>query len=147
MRNLIIAFALMFSAITFGQMSFNVNNFDLRTPMNTDANLGWFMTDDIMVSFGMSDWETFNVSARYYTGFAGNMFIQAKTNAFPMTDDNGDEVLDDDGSRAGSDYRVDAAIGWTKALGIWKLQFEPMIVLEDFQSFTPKLMWGLRFNL
>ena len=148
MRNLIIAFALMFSAFTFGQMTFSVNNLDVRLPMNSEANLGWFMTDDIMVSFGMENWETFNVAARYYTGFAGNMFIQAKTVATPAVDDDGNLIpVDENGDSAGSDYRIDAAIGWTKALGIWKLQFEPMIVMEDFQEFTPRLMWGLRFNL
>ena len=139
MRNLIIAFALMFSAFTFGQMTFSVNDLDVRMPMNSEANLGWYMTDDIMVSFGVTDWETFNVSARYYTGFAGNMFVQAKTYAIA------DETSTVEGAE--SDYTVEAAIGWTKALGIWKLQFEPMIVMEDCQDFTPKLMWGLRFNL
>ena len=134
MKNLTIAFALMFSAITFGQMSFNVNNFDLRTPMNTDANLGFFMTDDIMVSFGMSDWDNFTVAARYYTGFCDNMFVEAATNAAGDAD-------------AGSEYTIGAAVGWTKSLGIWKLQFEPMIVLDDIQDFTPHLAWGLRFNL
>ena len=132
MKNLTIAFALMFSAITFGQMSFNVNNLDLRTPMNTDANLGWFMTDDIMISFGMDDWDNFTVGARYYTGFWDNMFIEANTNA---TDDGSDE------------YTVGVAAGWTKALGIWKLQFEPMVVVSDINDFNPHLAWGLRFNL
>ena len=79
MRNLIIAFALMFSALTFGQMSFSVNNLDVRTPMNSEANIGWFMTDDIMVSVGMDDWDNFTVGARYYTGFCDNMFVQANT--------------------------------------------------------------------
>ena len=134
MRNLIIAFALMFSAVTFGQMSFSVNNLDLRTPMNTDANLGFFMTDDIMVSFGMADWDNFTVAARYYTGFCDNMFVEAATNATGDAD-------------AGSEYTIGAAVGWTKDLGIWKLQFEPMIVLDDIQDFTPHLAWGLRFNL
>ena len=35
MKNLIIAFALMFSALTFGQMSFNVSDLDLQNPMNS----------------------------------------------------------------------------------------------------------------
>ena len=134
MRNLIIAFALMFSAFTFGQMSFNVTNLDLRTPMNTDANLGWFMTDDIMVSFGMDDWDNFTVGARYYTGFCDNMFVQANTQST-------EEV---EGER---EYSVSAAAGWTKSLGIWKLQFEPMIVVDDIEDFNPRLAWGLRFNL
>ena len=134
MRNLIIAFALMFSALTIGQMSFNVTNLDLRTPMNTDANLGWFMTDDIMVSFGMDDWDNFTVGARYYTGFCDNMFVQANTQST-------EEV---EGER---EYSVSAAAGWTKSVGIWKLQFEPMIVVDDIEDFNPRLAWGLRFNL
>ena len=69
MRNLIIAFALMFSAVSVGQMSFGITDIDLRNPMDVAPNLGWYMTDDIMVSFGMTDWDNFNVSARYYTGF------------------------------------------------------------------------------
>ena len=47
----------------------------------------------------------------------------------------------------GSDYTIGAAVGWTKALGIWKLQFEPMFVLDNIQDFTPHIAWGLRFNL
>ena len=133
MRNLIIAFALMFSALTFGQMSFSVNNLDVRTPMNSEANIGWFMTDDIMVSVGMDDWDNFTVGARYYTGFCDNMFVEATTNS------TGDED--------NREYAVGAAAGWTKALGIWKLQFEPMIVVDDIEDFNPRLAWGLRFNL
>jgi hypothetical protein len=133
MRNLIIAFALMFSAVTFGQMSFGIDNLDLRTPMNSTANIGWFMSSDIMVSLEMSDWDNFNVGARYYTGFCDNMFLQATTNS-SGTEDN-------------REYAISAAAGWTKALGIWKLQFEPMVVLEDIQEFNPMLKWGLRFNL
>tara|TARA_B100000401_G_scaffold196877_1_gene132762 strand:+ start:146 stop:550 length:405 start_codon:yes stop_codon:yes gene_type:complete len=134
MRNLIIAFALMFSALTFGQMSFSVNNLDVRTPMNSEANIGWFMTDDIMVSVGMDDWDNFTVGARYYTGFCDNMFVQANTQST-------EEV---EGER---EYSVSAAAGWTKSLGIWKLQFEPMIVVDDIEDFNPRLAWGLRFNL
>ena len=133
MRNLIIAFALMFSAVTFGQMSFGIDNLDLRTPMNSTANIGWFMSSDIMVSLEMSNWDNFNVGARYYTGFCDNMFLQATTNS-SGTEDN-------------REYAISAAAGWTKALGIWKLQFEPMVVLEDIQEFNPMLKWGLRFNL
>ena len=133
MRNLIIAFALMFSALTFAQMSFSVNNLELNNPMNSEANIGWFMTDDIMVSVGMDDWDNFNVGARYYTGFCDNMFIEATTNA-----------TGDDDNR---EYAVGAAAGWTKSLGIWKLQFEPMIVVDDIEDFNPRLAWGLRFNL
>ena len=134
MRNLIIVCALMFSALTFGQMSFSVNNLDVRTPMNSEANIGWFMTDDIMVSVGMDDWDNFTVGARYYTGFCDNMFVQANTQST-------EEV---EGER---EYSVSAAAGWTKSLGIWKLQFEPMIVVDDIEDFNRRLAWGLRFNL
>ena len=131
MKNLTIAFALMFSAITFGQMSFNIENLDLVNPMETQANLGWFMTDDIMISFGMDNWDNFEVGARYYTGFCDNMFIEANTNA---TD--GD-----------NEYTVGVAAGWTKALGICIFQFEPMVVVYDINDFNHRLAWGLRFNL
>jgi hypothetical protein len=110
MRNLIIAFALMFSAVTFAQMSFSIDDLDLNNPMSSEANIGWFMTDDIMVSVEMTNWDDFNVGARYYTGFCDNMFIEATTVS--------DMV---DGERA---YAISAAAGWTKELGIWKLQFE-----------------------
>tara|TARA_B100000427_G_C15314479_1_gene509752 strand:+ start:23 stop:430 length:408 start_codon:yes stop_codon:yes gene_type:complete len=135
MRNLIIAFVLMFSTVTFAQMSFNLDNLDVRNPINegTDVNIGWFMTDDIMVSVGMDDWDNFEVGARYYTGFCDNMFLQATTTS------SGDEDA--------REYAISAAAGWTKALGIWKLQFEPMVVLDDISDFNPRLAWGLRFNL
>lgn len=154
MRNLFIVCAFMFSALSFGQMSFALSNtLDVTTPMSTtEANLGWFMNDDILVSFGMSDWDNFDVSARYYTGFCDNMFIQATTtakNTWEM-DDAGVIVLDENGdqvSTGASEYAIGAAIGWTKSLGIWKLQFEPMVKLADIQDFTPTLAWALRFNL
>tara|TARA_B100001113_G_C20656172_1_gene425704 strand:- start:97 stop:468 length:372 start_codon:yes stop_codon:yes gene_type:complete len=123
----------MFSALTFAQMSFSVNNLELNNPMNSEANIGWFMTDDIMVSVGMDDWDNFTVGARYYTGFCDNMFVEATTNS------TGDED--------NREYAVGAAAGWTKALGIWKLQFEPMIVVDNIEDFNPRLAWGLRFNL
>ena len=87
-----------------------------------------------MVSLGMDNWDDFTVGARYYTGFCDNMFIQANTFS----------AANADGER---EYYVSAAAGWTKALGIWKLQFEPMIVLDNIEDFNPKLAWGLRFNL
>ena len=137
MRNLIIAFALMFSAVTFGQMTFSIDNsWDTNMPLSHTANIGWFMTDDIMVSVGMSSWDDFSVTARYYTGFCDNMFIQAGTTAVETGADTGD-----------SQYDIGAAVGWTKSLGIWKLQFEPMVVLDDIQNFEPRLAWGFRFNL
>ena len=154
MRNLIIVCALMFSALTFGQMSFSIANLDLGNPMGSDedANIGWFMTDDILVSFGMQNWDDFSIGARYYTGMMGNMFVEANTTAsvIMVTNDNGtpDDLTDDFDERTDeSSYVIGARVGWTKALGIWKLQFEPMIVLDDVQDFTPRLAWGLRFNL
>ena len=133
MRTLIIAFALMFSALTFGQMTFSVNDLDVRNPMDSRANIGWFMTDDIMVSMGMENWDMFDVTARVYTDFLDRAFIQATTEASMVA-----------GERT---YKVGAALGWTKPLGIWRLQFEPMIMLDDIQEFDPMLAWGLRFNL
>ena len=136
MKNLIIAFALMFSAITFGQMSFSIADSNIEKALtNPKANIGYFMSDDIMVSLGMDNWDDFTVGARYYTGFCDNMFIQANT--FSAADAVSGE----------REYYVSAAAGWTKALGIWKLQFEPMIVLDNIEDFNPKLAWGLRFNL
>ena len=159
MRNLIIAFALMFSAVTFGQMTFSVgDSWDINTPLNFTgddgapaANIGWFMTDDIMVSVGIAGWDEFSVAARYYTGFCDNMFIQAGTTAGVAGTWNDDETvftptLNADGTEDAT-YDIGMAIGWTKSLGIWKLQFEPMIVLDDIQDFTPHLAWALRFNL
>tara|TARA_R100000805_G_C3601805_1_gene102440 strand:- start:644 stop:1054 length:411 start_codon:yes stop_codon:yes gene_type:complete len=136
MKNFIIAFALMFSALTTGQMSFTINSIDITTPMDSEANLGWFMSEDILLSFGMSDWDNYNLGARYYTGMFNNMFIEANTKTVMSLDDT-DEV----------DYVIGAAFGWTKSLGIWKLQFEPMIVIDDIQDVNPHLAWGLRFNL
>ena len=135
MRNLFIVCAFMFSALSFGQMSFALSNtVDVTTPMaTTEANLGWFMNDDILVSFGMTDWDNFDVSARYYTGFCDNMFIEASTNAA----DTGD----------GTEYQVGVAAGWTKSLGIWKLQFEPMIAVDNIDELEPYIGWALRFNL
>ena len=151
MRNLFIVCAFMFSALCVGQMSFSLsNNLDVTTPMaTTEANIGWFMNDDILVSFGMSDWDNFDVSARYYTGFCDNMFIQATTTAVGTTESvmNEDTGLMEDVADGGSEYAIGAAIGWTKSLGIWKLQFEPMVRLADIQDFTPTLAWALRFNL
>ena len=151
MRNLIIVCALMFSALTFGQMSFSIANLDLGNPMGSDedANIGWFMTDDILVSFGMENWDDFSIGARYYTGMMGNMFVEANTTASEIMEDPNntpDDATDDVGTGESS-YIIGARVGWTKALGIWKLQFEPMIVLDDVQDFTPRLAWGLRFNL
>ena len=151
MRNLIIVCALMFSALTFGQMSFSITNLDMANPMGAeaDANIGWFMTDDILVSIGMRNWDNFDLSARYYTGMMGNMFVEANTTASEIMEDPNntpDDATDDVGTGESS-YIIGARVGWTKALGIWKLQFEPMIVLDDVQDFTPRLAWGLRFNL
>ena len=108
MKNFIIACVLMFSTLTVSQMSFSINSIDINSPMDTEANLGWFMSDDILVSFGMSDWDNFNLGARYYTGFCGNMFIEANTTAVSSLNDEGN-----------SDYIIGANIGWTKSLSLW----------------------------
>lgn len=128
--------ALMVATFSFaqqGSMTFAVNDLDISNPMASEANLGYFMTDDIMVSLSMNDWDNFKVGARYY-GVCEGMFLEATTTA---TAEAG----------ADSDYQIGAALGWTKDLGIWKLQFEPQIVLDNIQDFTPKLVWGLRFTL
>jgi len=136
MKKLTLIVALIATTLSFaqqGSFSFGLAEFDLTEPLNSEANLGYFMTDDIMVSLGMSDWDNFTVAARYY-GICENMFIQATTTAEGTVED-------------GSVYAIGAAIGWSLDLGIWKLQFEPMIKLADIQDFTPTLGWALRFNL
>jgi len=128
--------ALMVATFSFaqqGSMTFAVNDLDISNPMASEANLGYFMTDDIMVSLSMTDWDNFKVGARYY-GVFDDMFLEATTTATAQ-------------AGADSDYQIGAALGWTKDLGIWKLQFEPQIVLDNIQDFTPKLVWGLRFTL
>ncbi len=127
-----------FSFAQQGSMTFSANTTDITQPLATDANIGYFMTDDIMVSLGMSDWDNFKVGARYY-GICEGMFIEATTTA---TTDGGEGVVLET-----SDYNIGAAIGWTLDTGVWKFQFEPMIVLDNIQDFTPKLAWALRFTL
>ena len=139
MKKLTLIVALIATTLSFsqqGSFSFGIaanDGFDVTTPLATTPNIGYFMTDDIMVSLGMSDWDNFTVAARYY-GICENMFIQATTTAEGTVED-------------GSVYAIGAAIGWSLDLGIWKLQFEPMIKLADIQDFTPTLGWALRFNL
>ena len=94
-------------------MSFALYTVDVTTPMSTtEANIA-DMNDDILVSFGMSDWDNFDVSARYYTGFCDNMFIQATTTAVgtmaEVTADDGTVTMEPDGA---SEYSIGAAIGW-----------------------------------
>ena len=138
--------SLMIATFTFaqqGSMTFAANSLDITQPLDTDANIGYFMTDDIMVSLGMSNWDNFTVGARYY-GVFGDMFIQAMTTANTnIYDANGDVT----GQLDESEYNIGAAIGWTLDTGVWKFQFEPMIMLDDIQDFTPRLAWALRFTL
>tara|TARA_B100001559_G_C16008046_1_gene397650 strand:+ start:56 stop:496 length:441 start_codon:yes stop_codon:yes gene_type:complete len=137
--------SLMMATFTFaqqGSMSFAANSLDITKPLDTDANIGYYMTDDIMVSLGMSDWDNFEVGARYY-GICDGMFIQAMTTATTRGEDEaGNEIILEE-----SNYNIGAAIGWTLDTGFWKFQFEPMIVLDDIQDFTPRLAWALRFTL
>ena len=129
---------LMMATFTFaqqGSMTFAANSLDITKPLDTEANIGYYMTDDIMVSLSMTDWDNFQVGARYY-GICDGMFIQAMTTA--TTDDGMGGVLDE------SNYNIGAAAGWTLDTGVWKFQFEPMIVLDDIQDFTPRLAWALR---
>ena len=95
--------------------------------------------------------DNFKVGARYY-GIFDNMFIEATTTA--TTDGGTEQVENADGDMEdvaivleNSEYNIGAAIGWTLDTGIWKFQFEPMIVLDNIQDFTPRLAWALRFTL
>ena len=138
--------SLMIATFTFaqqGSMTFAANSLDITKPLDTEANIGYYMTDDIMVSLSMTDWDNFMVGARYY-GICDGMFIQAMTTANTNIYDANGEVV---GQLDESEYNIGAAIGWTLDTGIWKFQFEPMIVLDDIQDFTPGLAWALRFTL
>ncbi len=144
MKKLTFIVALIATTFSFaqqGSFSFALAEFDITAPLESEANLGYFMSDDIMVSFGMSNWDNFTVGARYY-GICENMFIQATT-----TSEGGDDPATEAVEDAERTYAIGAAIGWSLDLGIWKLQFEPMIMLDDIQNFDPKLGWALRFNL
>jgi len=137
---------LMMATFTFaqqGSMTFAANSLDITKPLDTEANIGYYMTDDIMVSLSMSDWDNFTVGARYY-GICDGMFIQAMTTA---TTDGGVDANGAPVVLETSDYNIGAAAGWTLDTGFWKFQFEPMIVLDDIQDFTPRLAWALRFTL
>ena len=50
-------------------------------------------------------------------------------------------------SNGHGNYTVGAAVGWTKALDIWKLAFEPMFIVDDIRDFKPRIGWALRFTL
>ena len=133
MKKLILLFvAILVASTSFSQkqcdFSFGFSDLDIRKPLDSQANIGMFITDDVMVSLSMDNWDNYSMSTRYYC--CVDKFIQATTT-----------------SNGSGDYTVGAAIGWTKSLGIWKLQFEPMIVVDDIEDFNPRLAWGLRFNL
>ena len=143
---------LMCATFTFaqqGSMTFAANAGDITQPLAVEnPKIGYFMTDDIMVSLGMTDWDNFNVGARYY-GICEGMFIEANTNATGKPDLVGEDAEGNETltPQEGSEYKIGAALGWTLDTGIWKFQFEPMIVLDDIQDFTPRLAWALRFTL
>ena len=133
MKKLILLFvAILVANISFsqkqGDFSFGVGDLDVRKPLSSEANIGIFIADDVMVSLSMSNWDNYAMSTRYYC--CDDKFIQATT----TTDGAGD-------------YTVGAAIGWTKSLGIWKLAFEPMFILDDIRDPDPRIGWALRFNL
>ena len=111
-----------------GDFSFGISDLDIRKPISSEANIGYFIADDVMVSLSMENWENFAMSTRYYC--CEDKFIQATTV-----------------SNGHGDYTVGAAIGWTKSLGIWKLDFEPMIMVRDIRDCNPSIGWSLRFNL
>ena len=132
MKKLILLFVTLLVASTSfaqqGDFTFAVGDLDVRKPLDSQANIGYFLSDDLMVSLSMKDWDNFAMSTRYYCCEDG--FIQATTT-----------------SNGAGDYTVGAAIGWTKSLGIWKLDFEPMIALKDIRDCNPTIGWSLRFNL
>ena len=133
MKKLILFFAaILIANLSFsqkqGDFSFGMNDFDVRKPLDSQANIGMFITDDVMVSLSMENWNNYAMSTRYYC--CDDKFIQATT------------VSDGSGH-----YTVGAAVGWTKALGIWKLAFEPMFIVDDIRDFDPKIGWALRFTL
>jgi len=133
MKKLILLFvAILVASTSFaqkqGSFSFGLSDLDIRKPLDSQANIGMFITDDVMISLSMSDWENYAMSTRYYC--CDDKFIQATTT-----------------SNGHGDYTVGAAIGWTKSLGIWKLAFEPMFIVEDIRDFDPKIGWALRFTL
>ena len=133
MKKLILFFAaILISNFSFsqkqGDFSFGLSDLDVRKPLNSEANIGYFLTDEVMVSFSMDNWNTYSMSTRYYCCL--DKFIQATTS-----------------SNGHGNYTVGAALGWTKALDIWKLAFEPMFIVDDIRDFKPRIGWALRFTL
>ena len=133
MKKLILLFAAILVAnISFsqkqGSFSFGLSDLDVRKPLNSEANIGYFLTDDVMVSLSMDNWDNYAMSTRYYC--CEDKFIQATTT-----------------SNGSGNYTGGAAVGWTKSLGIWKLAFEPMFILDDIRDLDPRIGWALRFTL
>ena len=133
MKKLILLFAAILVAnISFsqkqGSFSFGLSDLDVRKPLSSEANIGYFLTDDVMVSLSMDNWDNYAMSTRYYC--CEDKFIQATTT-----------------SNGSGNYTVGAAVGWTKSLGIWKLAFEPMFILDDIRDLDPRIGWALRFTL
>tara|TARA_B100001250_G_scaffold381522_1_gene373909 strand:+ start:315 stop:716 length:402 start_codon:yes stop_codon:yes gene_type:complete len=133
MKKLILLFvAILVANISFaqkqGSFSFGLSDLDVRKPLSSEANIGYFLTDDVMVSLSMDNWDNYAMSTRYYC--CKDKFIQATT-----------------ASNGSGEYTVGAAIGWTKSLGIWKLAFEPMFILDDIRDLDPRIGWALRFTL
>ena len=133
MKKIILLFvAILVANISFsqkqGDFSFGLSDLDVRKPLSSEANIGYFLTDDVMVSLSMDNWDNYAMSTRYYC--CVDKFIQATTT-----------------SNGSGDYTVGAAIGWTKSLGIWKLAFEPMFILDDIRDLDPRIGWALRFTL
>ena len=133
MKKLILFFAaILIANVSFsqnqGNFSFGLSDLDVRKPLNSEANIGYFLTDDVMVSLSMDNWSNYSMSTRYYCCL--DKFIQATTH-----------------SSGHGNYTVGAAVGWTKALGIWKLAFEPMLIVDDIRDFNPRVGWALRFTL
>ena len=60
-----------------GSFSFGLSDLDVRKPLSSEANIGYFLTDDVMVSLSMDNWDNYAMSTRYYC--CEDKFIQATT--------------------------------------------------------------------
>ena len=65
MKKLILLFAAILVAnISFsqkqGSFSFGLSDLDVRKPLSSEANIGYFLTDDVMVSLSMDNILTSN---------------------------------------------------------------------------------------
>ena len=71
MKKIILLFAaILISNFSFsqkqGDFSFGLSDLDIRKPLNSEANIGYFLTDEVMVSLSMDNWNTYSMSTRLY---------------------------------------------------------------------------------